>query len=198
MIVINDRISYIEATENPLSADIGIIRCDDSVWLYDVGNDEKNLPALNDEYNVVISHFHADHMGSLAKIRTKNLYVSHETEKHAGYGTVITEDTYIGDMHIFPIPSIHAKGCLGLEVDGRYAFVGDALYCKVRDNHFIYNVSLLNEQILVLSGLRAPYFMVSHHEGMIREKQEVIAELKSIYAMREKGNPEIRIPMSSL
>ena len=39
---ISDAISYIEASDDPLCADIGIIRRDGGTWLYDVGNGEKN------------------------------------------------------------------------------------------------------------------------------------------------------------
>ena len=46
-ITISERISYIEATEEPLSADIGIIRCGDTEWLYDVGNDLRSLDGLD-------------------------------------------------------------------------------------------------------------------------------------------------------
>lgn len=35
-IKINDKISYIKASENPLSADVGIINVCGATWLYDV------------------------------------------------------------------------------------------------------------------------------------------------------------------
>ena len=37
---INGKISYIKASENPLSADIGIIRENGTTWLFDVGGAE--------------------------------------------------------------------------------------------------------------------------------------------------------------
>ena len=64
---INDRISYIEASEDPLSADIGIIEDSDSTWLYDVGNGEKSICGLDSSYHVVLSHFHPDHTGLVWK-----------------------------------------------------------------------------------------------------------------------------------
>ena len=45
-IVINDKISYIEATDDPLSADIGIIRDSGRTWLFDVGADRRVLEHL--------------------------------------------------------------------------------------------------------------------------------------------------------
>lgn len=190
-IEINERISYIEATEDPLSADIGIIRCDDAEWLYDVGNDERSLEGLDGQYNVVLSHFHQDHTGSLDKIRTGALYVSGETFRHTGWGTVVNGDLTIGGLRIFQLPSSHTKGCLGLEIGNEYAFVGDALYCKAKNGYYVYNAQLLKDEIEVLKELKAPKLLVSHFKGLVRPKDEVIAELEQIYSMREKNNPDI-------
>ena len=195
LISINGKISYIEATPDPLSADIGVIRDESGVWLFDVGNDPWRIADLTDEYNVVLSHFHQDHAGSIDRIRAKELYLSKETYRHVGRGTVVESDIRIGGLHIFPIPSSHTKGSLGLEVDESYAFVGDALYSKVKDGFYIFNAQLLKAEIDVLSGLKAPYFLVSHFKGLIRSKDEVIEELKEIYGMREKNDPEIRVSM---
>ena len=192
-IIINERISYIEATEEPLSADIGIIRCGDTEWLYDVGNDLRSLDGLDGEYNVVLSHFHQDHTGSLDKVLTGELYVSGETFRHTGRGTVVTGELTIGDLRIFQIPSSHTKGCLGLEVGNEYAFVGDALYCKAKDGHYAYNAQLLKDEIEVLKELKASKLLVSHFKGLVRPKDEVIAELEQIYSKREKNNPDIRV-----
>ena len=112
-IVIDDRISYIEATEAPLSADIGVIHCNGVTWLYDVGSDERRIASLQGEYNVVLSHFHQDHVGNFGKIGIRTLYVSKETYAHLRQGTIVSTDLYEGDLHVFPIPSSHAKGCLG-------------------------------------------------------------------------------------
>ena len=191
--IINDRISYIEATEEPLSADIGMIRDGDTEWLYDVGNDERSLEGLDGEYKVVLSHFHQDHTGNLDKVRTGELYVSGETFRHTGRGTVVNGELTIGDMRIFQIPSSHTKGCLGLEIGNEYAFVGDALYCKAKDGYYAYNSQLLKDEIEVLKQLKAQKLLVSHFQGLVRPKDEVIAELEEIYSMREKNNPEIRV-----
>lgn len=65
---INKKISFIAASENPLSADIGIIRENGSIWLYDVGNGEDHLPNSGKDYYVVLSHFHQDHTGNINRI----------------------------------------------------------------------------------------------------------------------------------
>ena len=76
-----------------------------------------------------------------------------------------------------------------------YAFVGDALYCRVRDGFYIYNAQLLRDEIKVLEALRAPHLLVSHLKGMIREKADALDELREIYGMRDKRSAEIRIPI---
>ena len=190
---ISDSISYIEASEDPLCADIGIIRRDGGTWLYDVGNGEKNIAGLDGSYHIVLSHFHADHTGNLDLVRADSLWVSRETYDHVGRGTVVREDLYTDGLHLFPLPSSHTKGCLGLEADETYAFVGDALYCRVRDGFYIYNPQLLKDEITVLGRLKSSRLLVSHFRGLVRDKGEVIEELGMIYSQREKNSPEIRI-----
>lgn len=199
-ILVNEKISYIEASDNPLSADIGIIKENDVTWLYDVGNGEASISGLNGSYNVVLSHFHADHIGNIGRIQTKELYLSKETYGHLPKGMaatggihIVTEPINIGNLHIFPLPSSHAKDSLGLEIDGTYAFVGDALYCKTKHNSCMYNAQLLKEEIDMLKSLRSPFLLVSHFKGLIRKKEDVLEELEAIYAMRGKECSEILI-----
>ena len=192
-IIINEKISYIECSEDPLSADIGIIRDGDAVWLYDVGSDERAISKLAGKYNVVLSHFHQDHTGNLGKLSIKEAFVSDETKRHVQMGTVADRDIYIGNLHIFPLPSSHCKGCLGLEVDETYAFVGDALYSKFRDGYYIFNTQLVKDEIAVLKSLKAPYLLVSHFKGLVRRRDEVIAELEELYQYRDKNSSEIKV-----
>ncbi|MBR5010117.1 MAG: MBL fold metallo-hydrolase [Clostridia bacterium] len=193
LIKINDRICYIEASDDPLCADIGVVRAENGVWLYDVGNGEKNVAGLTGSYNIVLSHFHRDHTGNLDKLRADALYVSGETFAHVNRGTVVESSVSIGSMRIFPIPSSHTKGCLGLEADEEYAFVGDALYSKVRDGFYVYNAQLLQAEIEVLKALKAPYLLVSHFRGLVRDRKAVLEELGEIYAARDKNSSEIRV-----
>ena len=192
-IVINEKISYIACSEHPLSADIGIIRDGDAVWLYDVGSDERAILELTGNYNVVLSHFHQDHTGNLGRLSIEKAFVSGETKRHVRMGTVVDRDISIGALHIFPLPSSHCKGCLGLEVEETYAFVGDALYSKARDGYYVFNAQLVKEEIAVLKGLKAPYLLVSHYKGLIRPRDAVIAELEELYQSRDKDSAEIKV-----
>lgn len=190
---ISDKISYIPATESPLSADIGIIRDGGQTWLYDVGDGAAAIDGLSGSFQVVLSHFHQDHTGNLKKLDIQNLYVSGETRRHIGGGILVKEDLFLGAMHLFPIPSSHCKGCLGLEIDEAYAFVGDALYCKGKNGDYFYNTQLLRDEIAVLKKLKAPYLLVSHQPGLVRSREEVIAELEKVYAQRDMGSDIIPV-----
>ena len=191
--IINEKISYIECSDDPLSADIGIIRDGDAVWLYDVGSDERAISELTGNYNVVLSHFHQDHTGNIGKLNIKEAFVSPETKRHVQMGTVADKDIFVGNLHIFPLPSSHCKGCLGLEVEETYAFVGDALYSKFRDGYYIFNAQLVKDAIAVLKKLKAPYLLVSHFKGLVRCRDEVIAELTELYQHRGKNSQEIKV-----
>lgn len=190
---ISGKISYIPATESPLSADIGIIRDGGQTWLFDVGNGTAAIDGLSGSFQVVLSHFHGDHTGNLKKLDIQNLYVSGETRRHIGGGFLVKEDLFLGAMHLFPIPSSHCKGCLGLEIDEAYAFVGDALYCKGKNGDYFYNTQLLRDEIAVLKKLKAPCLLVSHHPGLVRSREEVIAELEELYAQRDMGSDIIPV-----
>lgn len=110
---ISDKISYIPATEGSLSADIGIIREGGQTWLYDVGDGAAAIDGLTGIFQVVLSHFHQDHTGNLQKLHIQNLYVSGETRRHIGMGTVVTGDLYFGALHLFPLPSSHCRAAWG-------------------------------------------------------------------------------------
>lgn len=186
---VNDYITYLKHTEDPLSSDIVIINDKGNLFLYDVGNNIEANDYLKDKYNVVISHFHLDHMGNLNNISINDLYVSNETHKHCKKGIIVDKDLYIGNIHLFNIPSSHSKGALGLEIN-EYAFFGDSLYGKYINNVHTHNVQLLNEEITLLTNLNAKYILESH-DMIVQNKKDVINRLNNIYANREKNNPII-------
>ena len=191
--IISEKIHYIPASFAPLSADVGIVYEAGQTWLFDVGSSADAAAMLPEGCHAVISHFHQDHTGNLERVAPEELYVSKETFAHTHRGTVVQAELTVGGLHIFPLPSSHAKGCLGLEVDGTYVFVGDALYGKEKDGCLVFNATLLKDEIDVLRGLQARWVLESHHMGDVRPKAEVLAELEAIYRLRQKNNPEIRM-----
>ena len=74
VINIEQGISYITPSESPLSSNVVIIEGRDCIWLYDVGNHPDVIELLKEincdgkNINIVLSHFHPDHIGNLDKI----------------------------------------------------------------------------------------------------------------------------------
>lgn len=132
VIELEKNISYIEPTQNPLSANVVLIEGENNLWLYDVGNNPcvpqiiSAFNTSNKKINVILSHFHADHIGNLDKISYSNVYQGRLTYKYTKTGEILENDLYFRDgnmnLHIFPLPSSHAKGSLALEINEKYCF----------------------------------------------------------------------------
>jgi len=164
---INSYISYIPACENPLSADVGIIKARSCTYFFDVGRAEACLDYLHSvkgRMQVIISHFHADHIWWLTKHSIgdwgldpedrlsmnyerpcfEKIYIGKGTEKYIPDGTIIKENLILEDetlsgekikLRIIPMPSSHSTGALALEVNDEYLFLGDSTYCRYRKNN---------------------------------------------------------------
>ena len=192
---IADSIFYFPATESPLSADVGIIQCAEGVWLYDVGSSDEAVAAIEampGKKNIVLSHFHPDHAGNIDRVSYDMLYAGKFTcERLGGIGISVEDQMYFENgIHLFPLPSCHAKGCMGLEY-GAYAFLGDAVYGIDKDGRTAYNAGLLRELIAVLKSLQANWFLVSHKNPFVNPRDAVITELEEIYARRSPHEPYI-------
>lgn len=191
---IADSIYYFPAAESPLSADVGIIQCAEGVWLYDVGSSDEAaavIEAIPGKKNIVLSHFHPDHAGNIDRVSYDMLYAGKFTCKRLSKGVSVEDHMYFENgIHLFPLPSGHAKGCLGLEY-GDYAFLGDAVYATGKDGRIAYNAGLLKELIAVLKSLEASWFLVSHKNSFVNPRDAVITELEEIYALRSPHEPFI-------
>lgn len=191
MIPINERISYFPAIESPLAADTGVIRGDQYLWLFDIGPNAAVLADLLTQEKSIclaLSHFHQDHMAYWDRLPLQDLYVGKYTFKYTHSGTVVESDLYIDDgvkLHFFPLPSTHAKGSLGLEVDDTYAFLGDGIYPMQKNGQALYNANLLADQLRVLRSLKAKYFLLSHDDPFVHPREAVLAELEAVYAKRQ-------------
>ena len=220
---ITERISYIKASNEPLSADVGIIEGDQFFYVFDVGNTKEAavyLQTLLKEKQIIVSHFHPDHIGNLTQLTYKTLYLGANTAKYVAKqldketveeipGCYVVEETdrmdtgniqaHARQIHdgvelcITQIPSSHAKGCLALTVDKTYTFLGDATYCTSKRGVAVYNVQLLKEQLDVLSALETSYFLLSHAKNFVQKKETVLDELAQIYDRRKKGIPYIEV-----
>ena len=184
------QVAHLPATEAPLSADVGLVRTDGMLWIYDVGAAPAaaaEVNALLGKKTVVLSHFHPDHIGNLEQVEYEAFYGGTFTCKKTGGGIVVSRELFLPEgVHLFPLPSVHAKGCIGMEYAG-YAFLGDALYPAAKAGQAVYNVSLLAQQLQVLKGLRAEWFLVSHSRPFAHKRDEVLARLEALYAKRVPG-----------
>ena len=110
---------------------------------------------------------------------------------------VVQEDIYIQDgdvsLHIFPLPSSHAKSCVALEVNEEWCFLGDALYAMQKCGHNLYNAGILKEEINVLQNIKAEKFMLSHRTPFEKPKGIIMRWLGEIYDRRVKGEVYIEI-----
>lgn len=194
---LTERISYLPAGSQPLSSDVGFVHGDRYEWIFDVGSNEEAsnvIQGIEREKRVILSHFHEDHTGNLGRVSYHDLFCGDYTKKKFGKGIEVKAPVIFEDgikLTIFPIPSPHSKGMLGLEVDEKYAFLGDAVYGVIKDGKTAFNVNLLKETISVLQSLKAEQFLISHDAAFVKSKKEVMAELNRLYAMRVPGEAYI-------
>lgn len=198
IIQITENISYLPATTKPFSCDIGIIKTEKCTWIYDVGLGSGAAEVINQisgPKNVVLSHFHPDHIMNLCKIDYENLYVSEYTKKYTKKGTVVHQSIKFEDnpeVTILELPSSHAKGCLAL-VCQDYAFLGDGTFCKIKIGAHSYNVQKLGEMIEVLELIPANNFCLSHEKKFIQNKKDVVDLYKKIYSRRDPKKTSIDV-----
>ena len=230
IVKLTDRIQYLQVSYEPLSADVVAVRGDSAWWIFDVGacdmavdfinalprnpinenasrssleNSESVTPvAIPLKKNIVISHFHRDHLLNVVRhcngevlLDFDTLYVGSHASKVVGEMsdrekvTVAAPLSFDDGMHIeiLPIPNSHAKGSLALVVDD-FVFLGDATYPMVGHGEpDVYNVQILEQQIKMLKSLSASRFCLSHKRGLVRDKSSVIQFLESVLARRQKN-----------
>lgn len=190
---LSNRISYLPASDGPLSSDVGIISGDEFAWIFDVGSCDEALELIQGipkQKKIILSHFHQDHIANLERITEADIYCGSYTKTKLQRGMEIRSAVTYNDgvtLTIFPIPSTHAKGAVGLEVNEEFAFLGDAVYAAGKNGRVMYNVGLLKETIVTLEGLKAQTFLLSHDSTFVQPKEKVLSELKELYRMRKPG-----------
>lgn len=205
---------YIPASSEPLSADIGIIEGESYLWFFDVGNGEDSFRQLELVRSslqtaegakkpccAVLSHFHPDHIGNIGRLDCEKIYVSANTlgylppEKQklavtVGSPMIIRDGV---ELEIFPIPSSHARGCLGLTVGRSLTWIGDAAYATRKKGKTVYNANLLQEQIAQLEGLETDALLLSHRKDLEVKREALLKMLRDIYGRRVKDSPYIEV-----
>ena len=228
IVKLTDRIRYLQMSYEPLSADVVAVRGDSAWWIFDVGACDEAVDFINAlprhpvsenialhengecagaaavplKKNIVISHFHRDHLLNVVRhcngevsLDFDTLYVGSHASKVvgeiAGHEKITVSSPLLFDdgvqIQILPMPNSHAKGSLALIADD-YVFLGDATYPMVGHGEpDVYNVQILEQQIKLLKSLSASRFCLSHKRGLVRDKDSVIQFLESVYARRQKN-----------
>ena len=179
MNLITERIKYLPATCDPLSADVYFIEGDKYCYIYDVGNDNNSLHHINEvekEKTIVLSHYHKDHVGNIDCINYRNLYVGKKTYETIGKGKLVEDVITINDgvkIEIIHCTSPHTDGSLILNVDNEYTLIADLYFTRPpfdRDKAI--------EMIDILKNINTKYFVISHQEDdKIVSKEKLVAEL---------------------
>jgi len=190
-------ISYLPAIDEPLSADVVVIKGKEFCWLFDVGMGENALAAIGylpGMKKAVISHFHPDHCGNLSRLGLDEIFVGKNTYKYTGIGTIVEQNMFLEDgrqLRIFPMASSHAKGSLALDVDEKYLFVGDAFCPQFKNGQRLYNTTILHSQLELLENIKADNIGISHQADFIMPKSLVLEKLKKLYGKRGKNQAYI-------
>lgn len=205
IIQVTPQISYIPPSDNPLSANVGIVKCGSQTIFYDVGACSESadfIESFEGKKSTVLSHFHPDHTANVVRIHPDCIYGGKQSIKICQIGlskaelVLVQNDIYIKDnakIHILPFPNSHEKGSLALEVNEEYVFVGDATYCKALHGGRVYNPQLLQEEIKVLETLKAHFVLVSHEKDFVQDKEKILTKLKKIYGYWDKRSKWIEL-----
>lgn len=102
LIKINDEISYLDASEDPISSNVVFIKPKNSqtTWIFDVGLTSlaaQEINAIQGKKIVVISHFHPDHLFNINRISYDELYLSAHSFKYAKKGIVVKNKEFSVD-----------------------------------------------------------------------------------------------------
>ncbi len=198
LIQLTPEISYLPSVENPLSSDVVFVKPEgsDVTWIFDTGTSREAAELINaveGPKNIVISHFHPDHILNLLKVKYDKLYVTKYTKKYTRAGDIVDGEVAFPDgIKVYPIPSSHSKGSLVLEYKD-YAFLGDATYVRFRLNAREYNVQLLEQMIQKLEEIPSPNFCLSHDKSFVQPKESVLRIYRKILARRTTGSSTINV-----
>ena len=134
--MIHPRIRRIPAVDEPLSADVFIIAGAARYYVFDVGTSDAApaaIAALDKPVWAILSHFHKDHIGNMARLCPEKVLAGARTCKYVENATLVDSSLTIRDgveIIVQSCVSPHAPGCLIATVDGEYTFIGDLHYAR--------------------------------------------------------------------
>ena len=183
MNVIGNRIKYLPATNDPLSADVYCIEGDEYCYVYDVGNNDRSLQYINQlskEEVIILSHHHKDHTGNIEEIHYHDLYVGKKTHEVIGKGIIVEDKLTINDgvgIDVIHCTSPHTDGSLIITVDNEYTLIADLYFTRPP-----FDEEKAMKMIELLKMVDTKYFVISHQEDeKVVSKGKLISELTDYF-----------------
>lgn len=183
MNTIGERIKYLPAMNDPLSADVFCIDGDQFCYVYDVGNNAHSLHCINQtskEKIIVLSHYHKDHTGNIEGVHYRNLFVGKKTYEAIGKGVIVEDKLTINDgvrIEIAHCVSPHTDGSLMVTIDNEYTLIADLYFTRPP-----FDKEKAMKMIDSLRSIDTKYFVISHQEEeKVIPKDKLIAELTAYF-----------------
>ena len=119
IVQISEKLSYIKATENPLSADVIFVDGQEYLYVFDVGNNEEVAEYINSipkKKRIILSHFHPDHMGNIGRVNFETVFFGANTEGYlqnyiADYAKERFQDLPEALLKAFRDEDVNKKSC---------------------------------------------------------------------------------------
>lgn len=183
MNMIGEKIKYLPATSNPLSADVYCIEGDECCYVYDVGNNDRSLQYINQlskEKIIILSHHHKDHTGNIVGLHYRDLYVGKKTYETIGTGVIVEDKLTINDgvrIDVIHCVSPHTDGSLIVSIDNEYTLIADLYFTRPP-----FDKEKAMKTIDSLRSIDTKYFVISHQEEeKVIPKDKLIAELTAYF-----------------
>ena len=183
MNTIGEKIKYLPASNDPLSADVYCIDGDQYCYVYDVGNNDRSLQYVNQlskEKVIVLSHYHKDHTGNIVGLYYRDLYVGNKTYEVIGKGVIVEDKLTITDgvnIDIAHCVSPHTDGSLIITVDNEYTLIADLYFTRPP-----FDKEKAMKMIEALRDIDTKYFVISHQEdNKVIPKERLISELSNYF-----------------
>ena len=184
MKTIGNKITYLPATNDPLSADVYCIEGNQYCYIYDVGNDDRSLQYINQlskEKIVILSHYHKDHTGNIADLHYNDLYVGKKTYEVIGKGIIVQDTLTINDgvrIDVIHCISPHTDGSLIVTIDNEYTLIADLYFTRPP-----FEKEKALKMIETLRDINTKYFVISHQEDeKVIPKDKLLAELVDYFS----------------
>lgn len=175
---INDCIQYIEPSMVPLSAAVFVIKGEQNNYVFDVGRADESVEILSqlEKKVIILSHYHGDHSDNIHRLDYKQLYVGDLCADTIGKGHIIHDVLRLHDgveLCIRSCPSPHVGGSLIVTVNDEYCLLGD-----VHLHRATFDSNTAWQMMAVLKRVKCKYFLVSHGEEILMEKEKLLCQLE--------------------